>query len=253
MTSYTLHLMQASSAHTLSDVHALDDILFDLGRNADAVTFTEVQDRHDQLRQACQLRGYQLVLPLHGDVAVAVRSIHRVTDHGELPVLAAVGHDRDTPAHTARPILWVRFVLFGTRERVTVSTAHWVTKRADVGHQQQLLSTAMAAAVRASASGSRLGFWTGDTNDNDGPRTVSPSARALAKGELTSCWDELGRYPDSHGNALLDIIGSYDPDRRVSCIRARVWARSARVRLHSDHRPVSAWYRISPVKGSTAH
>lgn len=247
MTTYTLHLMQASSAHSLTDAQALEDIAFDLGREADCVTFTEVQHRHDMLRQACHLKGYQLVLPAHGDVAVAVRSIHRVTDHGELASIPAVGHGEGKPAHTARPILWVRFVLFGTREQVTVSTAHWVTKRADVGHQQQLLSTAMAAAVRASASGSRLGFWTGDTNDNDGPRTVSPSAKALAKGELTSCWDELGRYPDSHGNALLDIIGSYDPDRRVSCIRARVWPQ-----LHSDHRPVSAWYRISPVKASTA-
>jgi hypothetical protein len=66
---------------------------------------------------------------------------------------------------------------------------------------------------------------------------------ALRKGELTSCWDELGRYPDTAGRLTLDVVGSFDPDSRVSCLRARRWHK-----LASDHVAVSAWYQVRHAK-----
>lgn len=243
MSTISLHLLQSSSAHTLTDRQAASDISFALGRTPDVACFTEVQERHAQLKVACRAMGYQLVLPSRGDVAIAVRSIHTVTDHSEVAGTPAVGHGTGHPAHTARPILSATMLPWGTSERVTVSTAHWVTKRADTGHQQLELAQDMATTVALSAAGHRLGFWAGDTNNNDRPHDITAVDRALAKGELTSCWDELGRWPATHGAATLDVIGSYDPDRRVTCLRARVWPQ-----LESDHRPVSAWYRIRPVR-----
>lgn len=92
--------------------------------------------------------------------------------------------------------------------------------------------------------GRRLAFWAGDTNNPDRPSATSEVDRALRKGDLTSCWDELGRYPDTHGRTTLDVVGSYDPDRRATCLRARVWPD-----LHSDHAPLTAWYSVSRLPG----
>jgi endonuclease/exonuclease/phosphatase (EEP) superfamily protein YafD len=140
-------------------------------------------------------------------------------------------------------VLWVTFAPALFREHVTVACGHWVTRRADTGHQQQQLTDDLAQLIARKAQGHRLGFWMGDTNNPDGPRDRSAVDASLRKGDLTSCWDELGQYPATEGTATLDVIGSYDPDRRVKCERARRWAGQ-----HSDHRPVSAWYRISPSR-----
>lgn len=243
MSAYTLHLEQASSAHTLTDAQAMQDALAALNRGADVVSFTEVQERHYQLDRACHVAGYQLLLPSRGDVALALRSIHKPRSQGTVPVQDAVGHDAHTPAHTARVILWGAFSPFGTDDLVTVHSAHWVTRRADTGGQQLELTQALGDVVAQHSRGARLGFWLGDTNSPDRPRDHSPVDRALRRADLTSCWDELGAYPDTHGQATLDVVGSYDPDRRVSCLRAHRWPQG-----HSDHRAVSAFYRVRQLE-----
>lgn len=253
MTTLTLQLEQASSDFRLTDAQAFSDYLADLDHEADVVGFTEVHTRHRLLHAACDEQGYQLHMPPSGkgDVALAVRNVHRIVAAGAVPSIPgarpSVAHG---VGHTARPILWVTFQPHGTTENVTVHEAHWVTKRADTGGQQLQLTQDMAAVVASHSGGARLGFWMGDTNSPDRPRAVTAVDRALMKGDLTSCWDELGRYPNTHGGNTLDVVGSYDPDRRVTCLRARRWHK-----LDSDHIAVSAWYQIRrpqlrpPVQG----
>lgn len=239
-----IHLMQASSAHSLSDPQARSDFMVNLGSRADVVSFTEVHERHDVLADCCDLMGYQLILPDEGDVALAVLRTHTLIVSGSVASVPAQGHGGGHPAHTARPVLWAGFRPHGTREAVTVHGAHWVTRRADTGHQQLELTEDLARVVRSHAQGRRLGFWMGDTNSPDVRADRTPVDRALRKGQLTSCWDELDRWPPTYRNATLDVIGSYDPDGRVSCDRARVLRPT-----HSDHRAVSAWYTVLPVGG----
>lgn len=243
MSTVTLQLEQASSAFTLTNAHALGDFLQDLDHSADVVSFTEVAEHHQQLADACDRKGYRLVLPTEGDCAVAVRSLHTVTNSGTVPSVPGRRGPASEGGHGPRPVLWATFVPFGTREHVTVHSAHWVTRKADVGHQQLQLTEDLADAVRDHSRGPRLGFWLGDTNNPDRGFDITEVDRALRKGELTSCWDELGRYPDTHEGQTIDVVGSYDPDTRVSCLRARRWHK-----LNSDHLAVSAWYTIQRVR-----
>lgn len=235
----TLHLQLAASAFTLRDDQAAADFRSALGRRADVVGFTEVHERADVLGDECRRAGYDLMRAKDGDVALAVKRVHQVSDAGQVKSIPAAGGPASQGGHSARPVLWVTFTPLGTREEVSVEIAHWPTKAADTGGQQVKLTDDMAEVVASHSRRSDLGFWMGDVNNPDRPRDVTGVDRAMAKGDLTSCWDELGRWPDTHGHSTLDVVGSYDPDRRVHCLRARRWPSG-----HSDHRAVSAWYLI---------
>lgn len=242
-----LQLEQASSAFTLSTSHAVLDFHESLSRGADVVGWTEVAQRHDLLASVCRTSGYQLLLPVEGDTALAVRNIHQVLQHSSIVSVPGAQGPAADGGHGPRGVQLVVFRPFGTREHVAVAEAHWVTKAADSGRQQLALTTDLARIIRTHAAGVRVGFWMGDTNNPDRRMDFTDVDRALRKGELTSCWDELGEWPSTHGGPAgptLDVVGSYDPDKRVSCARARVWPAG-----HSDHRPVSAWYTIRPVRG----
>lgn len=231
---------QAQAVGGPSDAVMFNDYLADLNRGDDVVGFTETHRRLGILNRACVEKGYQLHYPRGGDVAVAVKDEHR---------LVAAGMEPGTPAgkgHTARPVLWVTLEPAGTYELVTVHVAHWLTRRAAIGRQRFELARTMAQTVASHAEGRRIGFWMGDTNTLDTPDDQGPVSHALADGDLVSCWDELGRYPDTHPggpDAPIDVIGKYDPDRRVTCVSAGRWHQ-----LHTDHVSVSAWYRIRDVK-----
>lgn len=240
--AYTLQLGQASgqaqSVGGPSDAAMFSDYLADLDHGDDAVGFTETHKRGHLLARACREQGYLLHTTSHGDVALAIRDVHRVMAAGAIPGLPA------GRGHTARPIVWATFKPAGTDELVTVHEAHWL-RNGQPGHIA--LTQIMADAVASHADGPQLGFWMGDVNNLDRPHDVTGVDKALSAGDLVSCWDELGRYPDTHPggpDSPIDVVGKYDPDRRVSCLRARRWHQ-----LHTDHVALSAWYRISPVKG----
>ena len=227
---------QAQAVGGPSDAVMFRDYLADLDRGDDAVGFTETHRRMHVLKRACDEQGYQLHTDPSSDVALAVRDEHKIVAAGLEPGNAA------SPGHTARPVLWVTFEPKGTYELVTVHEAHWLTrKRAQPGDRIEL-TQAMAETVATHAHGRRLGFWMGDTNTLDTDSDRDPMA---ARG-LVSCWDELGRYPDTHPggpDAPIDVVGKWDLDGRARCVRAHTWHQ-----LHTDHLSVSAWYRIRGVK-----
>lgn len=237
MTGLQLRLAQASQRFSVEPADALADFRRILSKGMDAVGFTEASNFHPQLLRAAKEKHYHLVLPPDGDTAIAVHGDHEVTGHDFHAVVPGVAG-----SHRLRGIQAVAFTPRDTQERVTFAEAHWLTHRSDDGGQRLAITREMADVMREAAGGSRLGFWAGDTNNPDRPSATSPVDLALRKGELTSCWDELGRYPATFGeHHTLDVVGSYDPDGRVSCTGARVWAN-----LHSDHRPLSATYHVRP-------
>lgn len=242
MTGLTLQLGQASGRFSLSPGQAFHDYLADLSHGDDAVGFTEVPQHRDELRAACREQGYLPVFAAkgHGDTAIALREPHRILAHGLQDSLRG---EKGKGGHTPRPIQWLAFKPASTVETVTLHVAHWLTRKSDDGGQRTQLTDDMAASVKGHSVGARLGFWMGDTNNPDQAEQVSAVDRHLDRGELTSCWDELGRYPDTHGHNTIDVVGSYDPDKRVHCLRARTWHR-----LASDHIALSAWYHIDRVR-----
>lgn len=237
-----LHLELASSAFTMSDSHARSDFTEALARTPDVLGVTEVGDRWPLFRDTAELHGY-IPVPSGTDVAIAVRAVHSVRRVGVVPSVPGEKGPAAQGGHGPRPVLSVSLVPFGTDERVTVCLAHWVTHAADNGRQQVALTDDLATTVAVQARGTRLGFWMGDTNSPDTPHDRNPVDKALRRGDLTSCWDELGKYPATHGRDTIDVIGSYDPDLRVVCKAVRRWPAG-----NSDHRPVSAWYAISPTR-----
>lgn len=244
MTSRTVQLQQASQRFTMPGQLVGDQFDYNLCRGSDVVTFTEVRTFHTELAHACKRHHYKLLLPDGGDTAIAVLAAHEVIDHGYAASVEGVPGKASAGGHGERGIQHVTMRLMATREHVSVATGHWVTRRADTGRQQYQMTRDLADRVAQLASGRRLAFWSGDTNNDDHLQATSDVDRELRRGDLTSCWDELGRYPDTVPGATIDIIGSYDPDRRVECLRARTWHA-----LHSDHKSVSAWYRIRGVRG----
>jgi hypothetical protein len=232
-----LQLGQASQRYSVPGDLALEDFLKLLGHGWDAVGFTEATRFHGELHEACRGRNYWLFLPPEGDTAIAVHRDHQVLDHGYVHVNDA----SHRPLHSPRGVQVLTFMPDSSSELVTFAEAHWLTERSDNGHQRLAMTQAMASVMREAGRGSRLAFWAGDTNNPDRPSATSDVDLALRRGELTSCWDELGRYPDTHGSHTLDLVGSFDPDRRVSCTGARVYAR-----LHSDHRPLRVTYAVRP-------
>jgi hypothetical protein len=234
-----LQLGQSSlkEGHALADIYA--DTLANLSHGDDVRGFTEAARYRSVLRRACKDRGYQLVLPPEGDTAIALRGDHELLANGWQPVVAS----SHKPLHGPRGIHVATFRPAGTRERISVCELHNV--RAVVSGAQQLaMVRELGEAVAAAGRGSRLAFYMGDMNHDDRRKDYSPYDRHLRKLDLTSCWDELGRWPATHEHGTtIDVVGSYDPDNRVTCLRARTWHQ-----LHSDHSALSAFYRIAPVR-----
>lgn len=84
--------------------------------------------------------------------------------------------------------------------------------------------------------GAALCFYGGDQNIED---KLSDS---FFGGPVTSCWDELRKYPGT-GHGTIDVIATYDRDTRVRCVQADSYT-DKELFLHSDHWLIDATYEI---------
>lgn len=86
----------------------------------------------------------------------------------------------------------------------------------------------------------RLAFYGGDQN------IVDRFSDTFFGGPVTSCWDELKKWPDTgHGN--IDVIASFDKDRRAVCLSAKALDDET-LPLFSDHYLIEATYDIKTKK-----
>lgn len=252
MPSYPLHLhlQQASMQGQDPDKQIKSDLTAVLNRGADVVGITEIASTQRAMIQAvCSGLGYWPCLPPSGSrgetgVLVRLREGVKVLASGSEKISDGKPGPASSGGYAPRFITWVLLDWHG--ERVTVFEGHWVTgfdrspTRAEL-HEQ--MTRAMAAAVDKAGKGAAVSFFMGDTNIDErtdqGKNPSKPHAIFAEEGLLT-CWDELGKYPPTHGKRTIDVIGSRDGDQRVSCTDARIWPK-----LHSDHRQVSAYYDIA--------
>lgn len=219
-------------------------------QNLDWVTGTEAgeDDNYRVLKAAAQKRGYRM--KRFGSNWVAVKKsiikagTFRWAHEVVVPNSQVVGPGHDTS------VIWATFT-HKTKGvgRITVMSGHNPTKgkpaveTKDPARRVNLRWTQKAARVvgrRAKELGTganNLFFYGGDQNISD------KAADTFFGQPLTSCWDELKKWPDTgHGN--IDVIASYDGDKRVSCVRARVFT-DKELFLHTDHLLVLAVYRIN--------
>lgn len=103
----------------------------------------------------------------------------------------------------------------------------WTTKAGrDIGDQAKILG-----------KGAALVFYGGDQNIRDNISDTFFGA------PMTSCWDALQKWPNTgHGN--IDVIASYNGDKRVTCVRARAY-NDQQLFLHTDHFLIEATYRVA--------
>lgn len=195
----------------------------------DWVTGTEAgqRDLRKALGQACEEHGYRLHVAQ--DVWVAV-SKNRIEGGWREGFTKVVDSSRGRGQHGDRGIGWVSFehTRVGT---VSIGVCHYLTQGRKVKDPNYHLNTQLARAVgewgRERGQGSALAFYAGDQNI---PDLVYDTFRGAP---FTSLADELGK-PQNTGHGSIDVIASYDHDKRV---KGRYWRvlDDKEFWLHSDH------------------
>jgi GH25 family lysozyme M1 (1,4-beta-N-acetylmuramidase) len=248
----TLHLQQASMSWRDSDAQTRADFREIFSRKADAVGFTEIYGNEPILRDEAKKAGYSVVTgPSQGTAETAIAVRHPITAQGFTLVNPGVKGRPPHEGHSARHATWVRFDW--QDNDVFYAEGHWVTLNHNDSErvtEHAEMSRALAQLVAEHAKGSSIGFCAGDTNMDAETDDGKAGVRALfAEAGLTVIWDELGEYPATHGSeahgATIDVIASYDPDKRVTGKRAKAWPL-----LNSDHRQVSAFFDVKPRRQS---
>lgn len=204
------------------------------------------------LRMVAPRYGYTVHSSGHGEWVLVNKVLGTTVQSGFMPVIPAQGH---TPgphdgAHTARGIEYVVIrPMADMGGMVHVGVSHWLTMGTDPstirGQANLKLEAAIGAWAKQAGVGHDLVFAMGDTNMDDKHRN------AFTGVPLTSCWDELGRWPITHPHPnghgpTLDLIASYNRDHRVKCHSARA-LNDAQLPLPVDHYTVVAEYRVTPV------
>lgn len=236
----------------------------------DLIGFTEAtpgQAVRPRLIRHAERAGYVLNLPESGDVVTAVRAwdpagavavIHELVEVGSVEVLPArSGFDKGN--YAAKRVVETT-IRTPAGNVITHHGMHWLTayrldttpgpeNRREALHLDQ--SEEIVERVQLHGKGRRISLWSGDLNVDEAADTgfddSAPHAVFAAAG-LRSAFDEVGRYPDTHGRRTIDVAGTYDPDHRVTVKDARSYRRG-----NSDHRRTSVLLEIAPVPTRARH
>lgn len=232
-----------SPAHQAEDIHALFAHARDVGNVI--LTGTEASSRtasHDLIREIGPAFGFYTFAQRAGEWVAVARDWAKPLGHGYVHVLDGLGGNAAQGAHQPRGITYVQVAphdrTIGTV--VTAGAFHLMTHRSDAADPQSnlILQRALGTFARRYGRGRRLVFANGDANIRDNHLDV------YAGSPLTTCWDELGKYPGTHGPNTIDVIGSYDQDHRVRCVKAVSLTDREALRLHTDHNLIQAVYEV---------
>lgn len=132
---------------------------------------------------------------------------------------------------------------------VTVMASHYYTEGHRPGSPWFKMNREIAKAAgrlaRKKGQGRGLVFYGGDQNmvDNASQR---PKDDSFFGEPLTSTWDEVKTYENT-GHGCLDVIATYDGDKRVSAI-STVALDDKEFFLNTDHFYVEAEIQVAPIK-----
>lgn len=132
--------------------------------------------------------------------------------------------------------------------RVSFMSSHYATKGVPGGRggrgvnveDNRKLARGIGNLAKRLGAGRDVVFYGGDQN------IVDKDHDTFFGEDLTSAWDELKKYQNTgHGN--IDVIASYDKDRRVRAKYIRA-LNDDKMFLHTDHYAVEAGFTIKLLK-----
>jgi hypothetical protein len=144
--------------------------------------------------------------------------------------------------HTDRGVAVVRFNHLLTGDQISVAAGHYLTQGGRVGDPNWDWNGRYAKAIgrvaKEEAKGHGVFIYMGDQNTND-------ELFDTFKGEpVTSVWDELNHYPNTHRDRTIDVIATYDKDKRMRALKAWV-ENDKKQRFHFDHYVTRATLRLN--------
>lgn len=186
--------------------------------------------------------GFKLHLVRDVWVAVDKRLVTGGWKTGYVPVIESA---EGAGKHTDKGVGWAGFdnQYLGT---ITVGVAHLLTRGREPGDVNYRFNKRFGRVweewLEQFGKGTDLAFAAADQNIPDRDHDTFFGA------DLTSSWDELGRYENTgHGN--IDVIASYDKDGRVKAKRVRALD-DREFHLHTDHFLVESSFDIELLKNS---
>lgn len=253
MSTADVRVLHASMQFSDTNAQHRRDVstLFEYARATGAMFVTGTEAGSDSFRELVQQYGkafgFAVNAHKYGDWTCVSRALATVSAEGYSGpfIPGTTGKKASEGAHSPRGITWstARVKQKGVGV-ITVGSAHFLTKRSVlVSGSNQPLIDGIAKWARAKGAGRSLALFCADANVDDERADVF-------QGEpLTTVWDELDKYPATHGidkhrGSTIDIIASYDGDSRVSAKSARVLDDSD-LKLFTDHFVVDAVFRVA--------
>lgn len=250
MSSTLLEVAHISMQFSDTDKQVESDAKKIFGRAASReqgwVTGTEAweQDHHDIMARAARLANFRFAIGPGQDAWVAVNKDLMVPGTFDTYYSGTIVPGKKHQ-YTNKGVFGVSF---DTEKmgQIAVNPNHFLTKGDPSAPDPQRhvnipLNRELAREInrwgQKFGAGSGLAFSSGDFNILDRLADVF-----LGSAKFTTCWDELGKWPNTgHGN--IDAIASWNPDGRVSCDSADVLD-DKEFPLFTDHWYMWARYNI---------
>lgn len=245
--SKSIRVGQSSMQFSDTDKQFAHDLRIILAYKPHVQGLTEVNGSHVSLfREICRELGYKPILPDgRGDCALAVRR------RGWRPTSIVYGSDHAIDAkaglarhggHRARANVWVT-VTDPDLGKLSFNENHMVTGSArSLGRHRQVLRQLRVAAERArkQARGTGMSWMMCDLNVDPQDFRGKRVYRLIERLGWEPVFEELKRWPSTHGRRTIDVIMHWDADRRVDPTKMRV----GRKQLFTDHDNVYVDYEV---------
>lgn len=233
-----------------------EDYLKIFNRDADILTGTEVPSTFGPMRHVIESYAldaeYWPFFPGHandGWIAMKKDLVPGGLKGGYIPVTPGSHELHDPHPYGPRGVTHASGVS-PDLGRISMAVFHFLTKGRFPGQAQKdaphdpvnhykvnkEYGRAIGEWAKDAGKGSGLAFADGDSN------LIDKKTDIFNGQPLTTCWDELGKHPNTgHGN--IDVIASLDWDKRVKCTSARVFT-DKDLFLNGDHFYIEAVYQI---------
>lgn len=237
VTSHTLKFRHMSMQWSDTDAQTKHDIDLIFSSSPHFLTFTEAGKGQNPIARTYMQQKYAKDYHMFFDgfdAAVAVKkTMGGLKDTGYIKVIPGVGGD-----HPNAGIAWLQ-IQNEKLGRITLASTHYITKDrlASRKAQNNKIAAELQRLADRTASGAGLFFFGGDFNRDDATQDLVPNTR------LTTCWDELQKWPDTLKSVTMDALGSFDDDARVRIQSARTLVS----KFNTDHIPVEALYNIKEL------
>lgn len=239
----TLDLAQYSLQFSDSEKQHRHDAVELFSHNYHAITGTESgeEDTRRQMRLAARAAGYTFMVNRSNWVAIRRNLIKTKTYFKGSKVFVdndlvkGKGHDLH--------VTWAGCEMEGFGH-VTFLASHFSTHGRPVRNPEynvnlrwnKILAKGVGDLAEHFGKGKAIVFYGGDQN------IVDRTTDTFFGEDLTSAWDELGKWENTgHGN--IDVIASYDHDGRVEAKYIRALDDKEQY-MNSDHYPVEAGFKV---------